>query len=81
MYFHSDNSQCCNETQAPLDYILTMLQIYAQGESDSNGRIELVKTTRDSQVLGSFSEGRSRAFSIASKDSKLTDQNSYRVRL
>jgi hypothetical protein len=54
--------------------------MYAQGESDSNGRIELVKTTRDSQVLGSFSDGRSRAFSIASKDSKLTDQNSYKVR-
>ncbi|KAL5253857.1 hypothetical protein ACHWQZ_G013584 [Mnemiopsis leidyi] len=48
------------------------------GDSESNGRMELVKTTRDSQVLGSFSESRSRAFSIASKDSKLTDQNSYR---
>ena len=58
---------------------LTALQIHIQGDSESNGRVELVKTTRDSQVIGSFSESRSRAFSIASKDSKLTDQNSYRV--
>ena len=63
------------------DPSLTRLQVQLQGDSDGNARLELVKTTRDSQVIGSFgSENRSRAFSIASKDSKLTDQNSYKVR-
>lgn len=63
----------------PIIILLTMLQILTQGDYDSNARIELAKSTRDSQVVGSFSEGKSRAFSITSKDSKITDQNSYKV--
>ena len=56
------------------------VQIHLQGEFDNNARLELVKSTRDSQVIGTFSsEGRSRAFSVTSKDSKITEVNSYQV--